>query len=115
MLLWLPLFAVAAALADAAILNMQAVLMVQYEQVKVTQLWKYLSGTWLCIKPCEHTNTGPSTRHGLQKMLWSWDFELGGCMHVQQQYQQQQQQHLLLLLMLRQALLLLLDLASAVC
>ena len=36
MLLWLPLFAVAAALAAAAILNMQAVLM-----GSVTQSWKY--------------------------------------------------------------------------
>ena len=45
MLLWLPLFAVAAALAAAAILNMQAVLMGSiHEQVKVTQSWKYLYG-----------------------------------------------------------------------
>ena len=58
---------------------------------------------------------GRALAMGCKQMLWSWDFDWGGCMHVQQHYQQQQQQHLLLLLMLRQVLLLLLDVAPAVC
>ena len=74
----------------------------QYEQVKVTQSGKYLYGPHGkslggCIRPCEHTNKGPSARHGQQQQQQHFRQQ----QNQQLTYQQQQQQHLLLLLMLR--------------